>query len=135
MVARWLSASQPGLTHSNHYDNLKKLGYYSDLVFATLMSREIISRRQTYNLKLKIVNLIGMNIDDMVYYLHTNKNGTPIKFAAIVLGQESDGILIRVGRYDVHSKEVSTFESVVPEAALQPRSVPCSYEDELQGQA
>ena len=76
-----------------------------------------------------------MNIDDKVYYLYTDKNGTPIKFAAIVLGLESDGVLIRVGRDDVHSKDVSTFESVVSEAALQPRSVPCSYEGELQGKA
>ena len=76
-----------------------------------------------------------MNIDDKVYYLYTDKNGTPIKFAAVVLGLESDGVLIRVGRYDVHSKEVSTFESVVSESALQPRSVPCSYEGELQGKA
>jgi len=76
-----------------------------------------------------------MNANDMVYYLYTNKNGTPIKFAAIVLGLETDGLLIRVGRYDVHSKKVSTFEAVVAEAALQPRSVPCSYEGELQGKA
>lgn len=67
----------------------------------------------------------------MVYYLYTDKNGTNIKFAAIVLSQESEGILIRVGRYDVHSKEVSTFESTVPESLIQPRSVPCAYEDEL----
>jgi hypothetical protein len=86
-------------------------------------------------LNLKNDNLSGMNKGDMVYYLYTDKNGTPIKFAAIVLGLETDGILIRVGRYDVHSKEVSTFESVVSEAALQPRSVPCSYEGELQGKA
>lgn len=66
-----------------------------------------------------------------MYYLYTDKNGTPIKFAAIVLSLESDGILIRVGRYDVHSKEVKTFESVVPVNALQPRSIPCSYEAEL----
>ncbi len=76
-----------------------------------------------------------MNTNDRVYYLHTNKNGTPIKFAAIVLGQESNGILIRVGRYDVHTKEIATFESVVSAATLQPRSIRCSYEDELQGQA
>jgi len=76
-----------------------------------------------------------MNTNDMVYYLHTNQNGTPVKFAAIVLGQESDDILIRVGRYDVHTREVATFESVVSAATLQPRSVRCSYEDELQGQA
>ncbi len=76
-----------------------------------------------------------MNTGDKVYYLYTDKNGTPIKFPAIVLALEADGILIRVGRYDVHSKEVSTFESAVPETSLQPRSVPCSYEDELQEKA
>ncbi len=70
-----------------------------------------------------------------MYYLYTDQNGTQIKFAATVLGLEADGVLIRVGRYDVHSKEVSTFESVVSEAALQSRSVPCSYEDELQSRA
>ena len=73
-----------------------------------------------------------MQPGDMVYYLYTGKNGTPIKFAAVVLGIEDDGVAIRVGRYDVHSKEVSTFESVVSESSLQPRSVPCSYEDDLQ---
>ncbi len=66
-----------------------------------------------------------------MYYLYTDKNGTPIKFAAIVLGLEAEGILIRVGKYDVHTKEIKTFESVVNETSLQPRSVPCSYEDEL----
>ena len=90
-----------------------------------------LTLRQTHNLNLKNDNLSGMNTGDKVYYLYTDKNGTPIKFAAIVLGLETDGILIRVGRYDVHSKEVSTFEAVVSEAALQPRSVPCSYEGEL----
>ena len=73
-----------------------------------------------------------MQAGDKVYYLYTDKNGTPIKFAAIVLGLEDDGIVVRVGRFDVHSKEISTFESVVSEGSLQPRSVPCSYEDELQ---
>ena len=76
-----------------------------------------------------------MQPGDMVYYLYTGKNGTPIKFAAIVLGLEDDGVAIRVGRYDVHTKEVSTFESTVSETSLQPRSVPCSYEDELNGRA
>lgn len=70
-----------------------------------------------------------------MYYLHTDKNGTSIKFPAIVLRPEADGILIRVGRYDVHSKEVSTFESVVSKTSLQLRSIPCSYEDELQEKA
>jgi hypothetical protein len=74
-----------------------------------------------------------MQAGDMVYYLYTGKNGNQIKFAAIVTGLADDGIAIRVGRYDVHSKQVSTFESVVSEASLQPRSVPCSYEDELAG--
>jgi hypothetical protein len=73
-----------------------------------------------------------MQVGDRVYYLYTGKNGPPIKFAALVLGLAADGVLIRVGRYDVHRKEVSTFESVVPEASLEPRSVPCSFEDELQ---
>ena len=72
-----------------------------------------------------------MQPGDRVYYLYTGKDGTPIKFPAIVLGPEADGINIRVGKYDVHSKEVKTFESVVPAASLQARSVPCSYEDEL----
>jgi hypothetical protein len=66
-----------------------------------------------------------------VYYLYTDKNGVQIKFAAIIIGLDANGIAIRVGRYDVHSKEVSTFESVVSAASLQPRSVPCSYEDQL----
>ena len=76
-----------------------------------------------------------MQAGDMVYYLYTDKNGTQIKFAALVLGLRDDAVSIRIGRYDVHSKQVSTFESVVPKASLQPRSVPCSYEDELQDQA
>lgn len=76
-----------------------------------------------------------MDAGDMVYYLYTGKDGTPIKFAAVVLGVEEDGINIRVGRYDVNTREIKTFESVVAESLLQPRSVPCSYEDELNRQA
>jgi hypothetical protein len=75
-----------------------------------------------------------MKPDDMVYYLYTDSKGTQIKFAAIVLALESDGVLIRVGRYDVLSNDVKTFESVVSEAVLQERSVPWSFEKELQGQ-
>jgi len=75
-----------------------------------------------------------MQAGDKVYYLYTDKHGVPIKFAAIVLALEDDGILIRVGRYDVHTREVSSFESVVPAATLQSRSVPCSYEEELTSQ-
>jgi len=76
-----------------------------------------------------------MQTGDRVYYLYTDNNSVQIKFAAIVLEQQTDGVLIRVGRYDVHTRKVSTFESVVATATLQPRSVPCSYEDELTGQA
>jgi hypothetical protein len=76
-----------------------------------------------------------MQAGDRVYYLYTDKNDVPIKFAAIVLAQQADGILIRVGRYDVHTRNISTFESVVATTTLRPRSVPCSYEDELMGQA
>ena len=72
-----------------------------------------------------------MNPEDMVYYLYTGKDGTPIKFAAVVLGVEDDGVMIRVGRYDVHTREIRTFESAVPAELLQPRSVACSYEDQL----
>jgi len=74
-----------------------------------------------------------MQPGDRVYYLYTGKDGTPIKYAAIVLAIEDEGILIRVGKYDVQSQEVKTLESVVAATALQPRSVPCSYEDELTG--
>lgn len=76
-----------------------------------------------------------MQPGDRVYYLYTGKDGTPIKFPAIVLGVDDDGLLIRVGRFDVHKKEVKTFESVVAETLLQPRSVPCSFEDELTASA
>ena len=76
-----------------------------------------------------------MKDDDKVYYLHTDKNGVPMKFAAIIIGLNDDGIAIRIGRYDVHSKEVSTFESTVSKSSVQPRTVPCSYEDELLKQA
>jgi len=69
---------------------------------------------------------------DMVYYLYTDRNGTQIKFSARVVSLEPDGILIRVGRYDVHSQQVSTFESVVSVTALQARGIPCAFEDELQ---
>lgn len=72
-----------------------------------------------------------MQAADMVYYLYTDKHGVPLKLPAVVIGVDDNGIAIRVGRYDVHSKEVSTIESVVAAESLQPRSVPCSYEDDL----
>lgn len=72
-----------------------------------------------------------MQPGDRVYYLYTGKDGTPIKFAAIVLALESDGILIRVGKFDVSTQEVKTFESVVAATSLETRSIPCSYEEQL----
>jgi hypothetical protein len=68
---------------------------------------------------------------DRVYYLYTKPDGTQVKFVAVVIECQPDGVMIRVGRYDVHSKEISTFESTVDETSLQARTVPCSYEDEL----
>lgn len=68
---------------------------------------------------------------DRVYYLYPGKDGTPIKFAAVVLGLEQDGVLIRVGRFDVHRQEVNTFESTVSEQSLEPRKLDCSFEETL----
>ena len=76
-----------------------------------------------------------MNVGEMVYYLHTNQHGNQTKFAAQVLAPETDGVRIRVGKYNVDTKEVDTMETVVDEATLMPRSIPCSYEAELSGQA
>ena len=76
-----------------------------------------------------------MQVGDRVYYLYTGKLGTEVKFAAIVLGIDADSVLIRVGRYDVETREIKTFESTVAADTLEPRSVPCSFEDALTGQA
>ncbi len=75
-----------------------------------------------------------MQPGDMVYYLYTGKDGTPIKFPALILASENDGLRIRVGKYDVLSKDVDTFEAVVPADKLQSRNVPCAFEDELASQ-
>ncbi len=74
-----------------------------------------------------------MKPGEMVYYLHTDKHGTDIKFAASILSCNDDSYLIRVGRLDVHAQKIVTFESTVDSAKLLPRSTPCSYEDELKG--
>ena len=74
-----------------------------------------------------------MQAGDKVYYLYTGKLGTEVKFAAVVLEVGDDGVLIRVGRFDVERRDVATFESIVQPEFLQPRSVPCSFEDALQG--
>ncbi len=76
-----------------------------------------------------------MQVGDRVYYLYTGKLGTEVKFAAVVLGIEPDAVLIRVGRYDVDTREVKTFESTVTADTLLPRSVPCAFEDALAGNA
>jgi hypothetical protein len=76
-----------------------------------------------------------MQTGDMVYYLYTDKNGIPIKTAGVVLGVEPDGVLIRIGRYDVQTNKVNTLESVVPESTLKPRSIPWTFENELQARA
>lgn len=72
-----------------------------------------------------------MNKNDRVYYLYTDQRGVQTRFAAVVLSVEADAILIRIGRYDVHSREISTFESTVSRESLQARSISCSFEDEL----
>jgi len=72
-----------------------------------------------------------MQPGDRVYYLYTGKGGTPVKVAGVVLGLEADGVLIRIGRYDVQTNNVNTLESVVPESTLQPRSIPWTFEDKL----
>jgi hypothetical protein len=76
-----------------------------------------------------------MQTGDMVYYLYTDKNGIPVKIAGVVLGVEPDGVLIRIGRYDVQTNKVNTLESVVPESTLKPRSIPWTFENELQARA
>ena len=74
-----------------------------------------------------------MQAGDRVYYLYTDSSGNQIKYAAVVLGGEAHGVLIRIGRYDVDTREIKTFESEVDAASLEPRSIPCSYEDALEG--
>ena len=76
-----------------------------------------------------------MNSGDMVYYVHTNQHGNQTKFMAQVVMPEDDGVRIRVGKYDVVTKEVNTMETVVDAATLLPRNIPCSYEAELSGEA
>ena len=73
-----------------------------------------------------------MQSGDMVYYLYTSKGGTPVKVAGVVLALEADGVLIRIGRYDVQTNNVNTLESVVPESTLKPRTIPWTFEDKLQ---
>ena len=75
-----------------------------------------------------------MQVGDRVYYLYTDRNGVAVKYAAIILEQQADGFLIRIGRYDVETRDVATFESTVSANSLLPRSIPCSYENVLTGE-
>lgn len=73
-----------------------------------------------------------MKAGDKVYYLHTNQLGNEIKYAALVIAIEDDGVFIRVGRLDVDLQEIKTFESVVSADLLIPRKAPCSFESDLE---
>ena len=74
-----------------------------------------------------------MNAGDMVYYLYTDKYTKEIRFPALVISIEEEGIHIRVGRFDVLSNKLETFESTVPADKISCRLVPCSFESELNG--
>ena len=76
-----------------------------------------------------------MQAGDRVYYLYTDSSGNQIKYAAVVLESGADGVFIRIGRYDVDTREIKTFESQVDAASLEPRSIPCSYEDALEARS
>ena len=72
-----------------------------------------------------------MQAGDMVYYLYTDSYGKQIKYAASVIACEGDDFHIRVGKLDVLAQKIVTFESTVSADKLVPRSVPCSFEDDL----
>ena len=73
-----------------------------------------------------------MQPGDMMYYLYTDKkHDNEIKFPASVLAIEAEGVRIVVGRFDVLSSKIETFESVVSADKLLPRKTSCSFEDEL----
>lgn len=69
----------------------------------------------------------------MVYYLHLNAVGTEVKFPALVLDIDDDGVLIRVGRFNPTTSDLATFESTVAKDRLLPRSTAFSFEKELKG--
>ena len=72
-----------------------------------------------------------MQAGDMVYYLFTDQHGVETKIPARVISADGDEILISIGRYDVHTKQVTVLQSTVGPDHLLARRVPCSYEDEL----
>ena len=73
-----------------------------------------------------------MQAGDKVYYLYTDKYDNATKFAAVVISVEDDGILVRVGKFDVLLHEIKTFDSIVPAQKLSPRKTNCSFENELE---
>lgn len=72
-----------------------------------------------------------MKTGDKVYYLYTDKYDKEIKLAALVVAISTEGIHIRVGRFDILSSKFGTFEATVAANKLSPRAVPCSFENEL----
>jgi hypothetical protein len=74
---------------------------------------------------------MNMNVGDKVYYHHTDKRGYQIKYSAIVLATKLDTVQIRVGRLNVMSQKIETFEDEVSTEKLSKRATPCSFEDEL----
>ena len=72
-----------------------------------------------------------MQSGDMVYYLYTDKYDKQVKYAAIVISRKGEEFQIRVGRLDVFSQKIVIFESAVSADKLSPRSIPCSFENEL----
>ena len=76
-----------------------------------------------------------MKAGDMVYYLHLNGVGTEVKFPALVLDTNEDGVRIRVGRFNPTTSDLATFESTVTSDKLLPRATAFSFEEELKGNA
>ena len=72
-----------------------------------------------------------MQAGDMVYYRYTDQHGVETKIPARVVAVDDDDITISIGRYDVHTKQVSVMQSSVSPQSVLLRQVPCSYEDEL----
>ncbi len=92
------------------------------------------NHRPHRGLSFRLINRPGifrMQAGDMVYYLFTDQHGIETKIPARVVSGGEDGILIRIGRYDVHTKQVNVMASTVGLQTLLVRQVPCSYEDEL----
>ena len=110
-MARYLSSNAETLQNQLKIESPRRLGYHAS-------SRKTDGR-------------FNMQAGDMVYYLFTDQYGVETKIPARVLSASDDEVTIRIGRYDVHTKEVKLMESGVAPSNLLPRRVRCSYEDEL----